>query len=143
MESKYGFNWIDRKDILIVLLLLAISIPTSIFATSLLDFRNYYLSLPLTPYGILKRAFGMFLTEIFFRGFLLFSLSKRFGKWSILLQDIPYIIIHIGKPLLEIPFSGIAGLVFGKINYRSKSFLPSFLLHAIGSELFILMVHLI
>jgi membrane protease YdiL (CAAX protease family) len=142
MKNSFGFNLIDRKDILIVCLLLIISIPLSFFAANLSDFRSFYLNLPLTPMGILERSFGMFLTELFFRGFLLFGLSKRFGKWSILLQDIPYTIVHIGKPLFEIPYSAIAGMIFGSINYRSKSFLPSFLLHAIGSEIFIIMVHL-
>ncbi len=139
--NDIGFNFIDKKDVLVVLLLLILSVPISFFAAQLPDFRDHYLKYPLTPIGILERFFGMFLTELFFRGFLLFGLSKRFGKWSIILQDIPYTLIHIGKPFFEIPYSAIAGIIFGSINYRSKSFLPSFLLHAIGSEIFIIMVH--
>ena len=141
--NNIGLNRIDRKDVITVFLLLILSIPISFFATHLTDFRSYYLRYPLTPIGIFDRFFGMFMTELVFRGFLLFSLSKRYGKWSIVLQDIPYTFLHIGKPFFEIPYSAVVGILFGSINYRSKSFLPSFLLHAIGSEIFIIMVHLI
>ncbi|NIM46668.1 MAG: CPBP family intramembrane metalloprotease [Candidatus Aenigmarchaeota archaeon] len=143
MKNNIGLNSIDRKDLLTILLLLILSLPLSFFAANLSDFRAYYLTRPLTPIGIFDRFFGMFVGELFFRGFLLFGLSKRFGKWSIVLQDIPYTLAHIGKPFLEIPYSAIGGIVFGTINYRSKSFLPSFLLHAIGSEIFIIIVHLL
>jgi len=143
MENPIGLNWIDRKDLIIVLLLLLFSLPISFYATKLPDFRNYYLSMPLTPIGIFDRAFGLFITELLFRGFLLFGFSRRFGKWSIIIQDIPYTLFHIGKPILELPYSAFAGIMFGSINYRSKSFWPSFLLHAIGSEIFIIMVHLL
>ncbi len=143
LNFDIGLNPIDKKDLLMVLLLLLLSLPLSFSAAYLPDFRSYYLRHSLTPTGIFNRAFRMFIIELFFRGFLLFILSKRFGKISIILQDIPYIFLHIGKPFLEIPYSAIAGIIFGHINYRSKSFLPSFLLHAIGSEIFIIMVHFI
>ena len=141
MENLIGLNWINRKDLIIVFLLLLFSLPLSFYATKLPDFRNYYLNKPLTPIAIFDRAFGLFVTELFFRGFLLFGFSKKFDKWSIIIQDIPYALFHIGKPILELPYSALGGLVFGSINYRSKSFLPSFLLHAIGSEIFIILVH--
>jgi len=143
LDFDIGLNPIDKKDLSMVFFLLILSLPISFFATHLSDFRSYYLKFPMTPIGVFNRAFRMFICELFFRGFLLFILSKKFGKISILLQDIPYIFIHIGKPLIEIPYSAIVGIIFGKINYRSKSFLPSFLLHAIGSEIFIIMVHFI
>lgn len=143
MENYIGLNKIDRKDLLIVLLLLILTIPTSFFASRIPDFRNFYLNFPITPIGIFDRFFGMFVSELFFRGFLLFGFSKRFRKWSIVIQDIPYTLLHIGKPILELPYSAVAGIIFGIINYRGKSFLPSFLLHAIGSEIFIVMVHLL
>ena len=143
MKNDYGLNPIDRRDLLIVLFLLVLSVPISLFAINLPEFRDYYLSLSITPIAIFSRLFGMFLTELFFRGILLFRLAKKIGKWSIIIQDITYTILHVSKPLLEIPFSGAVGLLFGKINYRNKSFLPSFLLHAIGSEMFIIMIHLL
>ncbi len=78
----------------------------------------------------------MFTTEFFYRGFLLFGLREGLGKWSILGQSIPYTILHIGKPILEVNFSFFGGLVYGYIDYKTGSILPSFLLHFITSILF-------
>ena len=143
MENDIGLNKIDKKDLLIVFFLLILSIPLSFVASKIPEIKNFYLNYPLTPIGIFERLFGMFVLELIFRGFVMIGLFKRFGKWSIVLQDVPYTILHIGKPLLELPYSGVVGLIYGTIDYRSKSFLPSFLLHAIGSEIFIIMVHLL
>ncbi len=120
-ETDIGIRWIDRRDILTVLLLLILSLPISFLASIIPDVRNYYLRYDVTPIAIFDRFFSLFVTELFFRGFLLFVLSRRFGRWSIILQDVPYAILHIGKPILEIPYSATVGLIFGSINYRSKS----------------------
>lgn len=74
--------------------------------------------------------------EAFFRGFLLFPLASR-KKWAgILAQDVPYTLVHIGKPPVEIPYSFLAGIVFGWLDLRGRSFLQSFLLHWLGSAFF-------
>jgi uncharacterized protein len=143
MENRFGLRMIGLKDLKVVLILLAITLPISFWAAHLPEMKDYYLLYPLTAEGTAYRFASMFFLELFFRGFVMFGILGRFGKNSIILQDIPYVLIHLGKPLLELPYSGVAGLVFGKINYKSKSFLPSFLLHSIGSEIFIVMVHLL
>jgi len=143
MENPIGLNRINRKDLYIVFLLLILSLPLSILAARIPSFKNYYMNYPLTPVGMFDRAFGLFVTELLFRGFFLFGFSRKFGRWSIIIQDVPYTLFHIGKPILEIPYAAFAGIMFGSINYRSKSFLPSFLVHVIGSEIFIIMVHLL
>ncbi len=74
--------------------------------------------------------------EAFFRGFLLFPLASK-KKWiGILAQDVPYALVHIGKPPIEIPYSFIAGIVFAWMDLRGRSFLQSFLLHWLGSAFF-------
>ena len=78
----------------------------------------------------------MFTHEAFFRGFLLFPLASR-KKWvGILTQDVPYVLVHLGKPPIEVPYSFLAGIVFGWVDLRGRSFLQSFLLHWIGSAFF-------
>jgi membrane protease YdiL (CAAX protease family) len=74
--------------------------------------------------------------ETFFRGFLLFPLAGKDKKLAILIQDIPYTLVHIGKPAVEVPYSFFAGLVFGWLDVESDSFLPSFLVHWVGSAFF-------
>jgi membrane protease YdiL (CAAX protease family) len=68
--------------------------------------------------------------EIFFRGFMLFSLREHFGDTtSILIQTIPSCLMHIGKPDIEIFASIIAGLVFGWVVLRCRSIWPAFICH--------------
>ena len=138
-----GFNKINRKDIRIVLLLLLVSLPISFVASQVPEIKSFYMLYPLTVVGALSRLIGMTITEFVFRGVLMFGVFGKTGRKSILLQDIPYMVAHLGKPILEVPYSGIVGLLFGFIDYRSKSILPSLLLHSIGSEIFILIVHLL
>lgn len=74
--------------------------------------------------------FFLFAWEFFFRGFLLFSLEPRFSGFSIVLQMLPFALLHLGKPELE-AFSSIAGgLILGVIALRTRSVWPCFLIHA-------------
>ena len=68
--------------------------------------------------------------EIFFRGFMQFGLTDRFGVWgAILVQVALSCIVHIGKPDSEIYSSILGGLVWGIMVYRSKSIWPSIITH--------------
>jgi membrane protease YdiL (CAAX protease family) len=68
--------------------------------------------------------------EIFFRGFMQFGLTGRFGVWgAILVQVALSCIVHIGKPDSEIYSSILGGLVWGIMVYRSKSIWPSIATH--------------
>ncbi|AFK23296.1 CPBP family archaeomyxosortase MrtA [Pyrococcus sp. ST04] len=78
----------------------------------------------------------MFSHEAFFRGFLLFPMAKKNPRIAILYQDIPYTLIHIGKPSIEIPYAFLAGIIFAKIDLKEESILPSFLIHWLGSVFF-------
>jgi len=68
--------------------------------------------------------------ELFFRGFMQFGLTDRFGVWgAILVQVALSCIVHIGKPDSEIYSSILGGLVWGIMVYRSKSLWPSITTH--------------
>lgn len=67
--------------------------------------------------------------EYLLRGFLLFGLEERFGKASIVIQMVPFVLLHLGKPEIETLSCIITGLWFGWIAYRSRSFWPAFLIH--------------
>lgn len=81
-------------------------------------------------YQVIK-LFHMFSWEFFFRGFMLFSLEKKVGKVSILIQTIPFAIMHYRKPQLEAYGSIFAGIFLGILGVRARSFLPCALLHFI------------
>ncbi len=78
----------------------------------------------------------MFASEFFYRGVVLFVLARRSFWGSILLQTLPYAFLHLGKPDIEVPYSFFAGIAFGWANLRSRSVIPSWATHAIGSALF-------
>lgn len=73
--------------------------------------------------------FHMIAWEFFFRGFMLFGLEKKYGKLSILIQTIPFAIMHFRKPALEAYGSIFAGIFQGVLGLRSRSFLPCAILH--------------
>lgn len=80
------------------------------------------------PYQL---AYGvyMFSWEFFFRGFMLFGLEKRFGNYSILIQTIPFAVMHFSKPLPEALGSVIAGLLLGVLALETRSFIYGAAIH--------------
>lgn len=67
--------------------------------------------------------------EFFFRGFMLFGLERTFGRLSILIQAIPFAIVHFKKPQIEAYGAIFAGIFLGIIGLRARTFLPCVLLH--------------
>lgn len=70
-----------------------------------------------------------FSVEFFFRGWLVFSLEKRFGAAAIAVMVVPYCMIHFHKPLPEALGAIIAGLVLGWLALRTRSIWGGVLLH--------------
>ncbi len=80
------------------------------------------------PYQL---AYGvyMFSWEFFFRGFMLFGLERRFGKYSILIQTVPFAIMHYSKPLPEAIGSIVAGIFLGVLALETRSFIYGAAIH--------------
>lgn len=140
-SGELGFKPGKKEGYVWALVLFLLTLPSSLYAANLPSFKEYY---PIFSYSswidfILKELFvgaGMFAHEAFYRGILLFPLSRK-NRWlAIMAQNIPYTLVHIGKPPLEVPFAFIAGIVFAEMDLRAESFLPSFLLHWFGSVVF-------
>ena len=76
-------------------------------------------------------AYGvyMFSWEFFFRGFMLFGLERKFGNYSILIQTIPFAVLHYSKPLPEALGSIIAGVLLGILALETRSFLYGAAIH--------------
>ncbi len=67
--------------------------------------------------------------EYFFRSFLLFPLAEKFGKMTVYLSILPYVMIHFGKPLPETLAAAFAGWLLGNLALRSGSIVPGIALH--------------
>jgi membrane protease YdiL (CAAX protease family) len=69
--------------------------------------------------------------EFLFRGYLLSGLRKRFGEASILIQMIPFVLLHLGKPELETLSTIPMGLYLGFVAYRGGSVWPAVIIHVV------------
>ena len=80
------------------------------------------------PYQL---AYGvyMFSWEFFFRGFMLFGLERKFGNYAILIQTIPFAVLHSSKPLPEALGSIIAGVLLGVLALETRSFIYGAVIH--------------
>jgi membrane protease YdiL (CAAX protease family) len=86
-------------------------------------------------FGLWELAYGIqFLgVEAFFRGFMTFGLYPRFGYLSLLIMVIPYALVHVGKPPIEVFMAVPAGLLLGYVALKSRSWVFGALLHwAVG-----------
>ncbi len=71
----------------------------------------------------------MFAWEFIWRGYMLFGLEEKFGYYAVLIQMLPFVILHNGKPEIE-TFSAIIGAIaLGILAFRTRSFLYGVLLH--------------
>ena len=139
--EELGLRFPNRRGVKSFLLLFALSIPLSLYGMTVPSMRSYY---PVFPYsgpgsfllGELGMGLIMLAHEAFYRGFLLFPLAKKSEPLAIVLQNVPYTLVHIGKPGIEVPYALIAGIIFAKMDLEGESFLPSFLLHWLGSAFF-------
>jgi membrane protease YdiL (CAAX protease family) len=124
------------------------------------NFRDYYGNALAQPLGIadyaaraywnpqvkslgliyyeLGQGFYFFCWEFFFRGFLLFGLSraKRVGSaGAVILQAIVFATLHwsivpgASKPPLEIASALVGGLILGWLALRTRTFLYGFVIH--------------
>jgi membrane protease YdiL (CAAX protease family) len=109
------------------------------FNTSL---QNYYRmdEFKLLSY-VLTSCVSLSASEFFYRGFLLFGLKEKFKEGSILLQMIPFALLHLGKPELETVSTIFTGILFGYIAYRGKSFWPAFIIHLFINVFFVTVIN--
>ena len=94
------------------------------------EFRSYYhIDVIDWPDLLVEVALFMFAWEFLFRGYMLFGLEKSIGRSAIFVQAIPFVLLHFGKPFLETLACIPGGFIFGYIAYRTRSFLPCFIIH--------------
>ncbi len=136
--SDYGLGLGNVKRGLVVSsVFFLLWIPVLVFLLANDDFKKYYLpqldnlsSAELwVVYGI-KDFLCIFKGEFIFRGFLLFGLRKSLGNSiAVLIQMLPYVLLHLGKPELECYGSIVFGFALGYLALYSRSIWYGALLH--------------
>ena len=81
-------------------------------------------------------------SEFMYRGFLLFGLKEKFHEGSILLQMIPFALLHLGKPEVETVSTLLTGILFGYVAYRGKSYWPAFIIHLFINVFFVALINI-
>ncbi len=116
-----------------VVIFLAIAIPILYVSSDMSSVQGYYRSH--RNFDLLKYALqmGVYMLgwEFLFRGFMLFGLKDKFKEGSIIIQMIPFVLLHFGKPEIETISTIFTGLLWGYICYRGKSFWPAYLMHIV------------
>jgi membrane protease YdiL (CAAX protease family) len=67
--------------------------------------------------------------EFFYRGFMTIGLKDSLKEGAILVQMVPFTILHLGKPMAESIACIPSGLIWGYICYKSDSFWPAVIMH--------------
>jgi uncharacterized protein len=126
----YGFKignyriWLTYVFITIV-----VSVPVLLISSRFASVQQYYVR-QFDYYEFFSSAVViLFAWEYLLRGFLLFGLKKRFGEVSVVIQMVPFVLLHLGKPEAETLSCIVTGLWFGWIAYRGNSFWPAFIIH--------------
>ncbi|HEX2982085.1 MAG TPA: CPBP family intramembrane glutamic endopeptidase [Ignavibacteriales bacterium] len=67
--------------------------------------------------------------EFAWRGFTLFGLEEKLGGYAVMVQMIPFVILHNGKPPLETFSSILGGIALAILALRTRSFIYCVIIH--------------
>jgi len=152
--SAYGLGLGDiRLGLKMCGLFFLLYIPCFVVLFFNADFQAYYAGVTRSheTWGTFFAAqipaivFLCFRTEFFFRGFILFGIAKDYGAYAgMLMQVIPYVMVHAGKAQLEALGSLPVGLALAYLAVRTGSIWYGAFLHGSIALLFnalILLLH--
>ncbi len=134
---SFGFNFPKKtkKAIFLILIFFLIFIPILFYLSNQLNFQSYYLNqrgLSADNFlilGVILSAIYFFSEEFLFRGFLFFFLYKKIGPHTFWVLSLLFAFLHITKPIPEIIVSFFISITLCYLSYKTKSFLPAFILH--------------
>ncbi len=95
------------------------------------QFSAYY-GISGAPVGdlIVTHLLDLVPSEFLIRGFLMFTLIRTIGPLGVVVAQLPFIFVHLGKPEIELFSTLFGGIVFGWLNWRTGSIWWSALGHA-------------
>jgi membrane protease YdiL (CAAX protease family) len=126
--------------VIVICLAAAAILYASSFSTAL---QSYYLDEEFNFFTyLLTNIMILSASEFLYRGYLLFGLKEKFREGSILLQMVPFALLHLNKPELETISTIITGILLGYVAYRGKSFWPAFIIHLFINVFFVSLITL-
>jgi membrane protease YdiL (CAAX protease family) len=67
--------------------------------------------------------------EFIWRGYMLFGLEKKFGYYAVFIQMIPFVLMHSGKPFIEMLGAIPGGIFLGILALRTRSIFYGVIIH--------------
>jgi hypothetical protein len=136
--KDYGITAGDYKaGVKMTFLFLAIMIPIIWTVSASSEFADSYpllydTKLSWRVFIIFEAGLMLYLIawEFIWRGFMLFGLKEKFGYYSVLIQMIPFLILHNGKPAAETFSAILGGIALGILALRTGSFFYGIIIHA-------------
>src|SRR5262249_6432584 len=127
--SYFGLGrW--RSVVTIFTILLVVVLASAFWMSSLGSVRRHYAGGGVLPGRVFfKSPLPPTRLEYFFRGLMLLPLAERFGWPASLIALLPYVLVHAGKPLIELYGSIVFGLGLSFLALRSGSILYGLALH--------------
>jgi hypothetical protein len=128
---------VDRRAVRNTVLLSLFVLPFYVVGSSLPTIRSYY------PMWQTSAAFGEFLphaikqflialaAETYYRGLLCVGV-REIGFKSVFISPVVYAFHHLYKPPIELMLSAPTDVLFGAVDYKSESILPSVVAHGVG-----------
>ena len=131
---RYGLrlgDWRWGAGLLIAGLL--VMTPIILALANLEPFRLYYGPSGAPPEPLFRRLADNLVeltsAEFLLRGFVMFTLWRRIGPLALVVQLVPFVLTHLGKPDIELWSTFVGGSVFAWLDWRTGSILWSALGH--------------
>jgi hypothetical protein len=131
-----GWN-INRTAIRNAVLLSMFVLPFYMVGSTLPTIREFYpmWETSAAPDEFVPNAVMLFMlalaAETYYRGLLCVGV-REIGFKAVLISPVVYMIHHMSKPPLEFLLSGPTDILFGAVDYKSNSILPSVIAHGAG-----------
>ncbi|RCU46353.1 CPBP family intramembrane metalloprotease [Haloplanus salinus] len=131
---------VDRRALRNTVLLAAFVTPFYVVGSSLPTIRAYYpmwetstAVVDFVPHAIAQFAVAA-AAETYYRGLLCVGV-RELGFKSVFISPVVYAVHHVHKPPIELLLSAPTDVLFGAVDYRSESILPSVVAHGFGLAL--------
>lgn len=131
---------VDRRALRNTVLLAAFVTPFYVVGSSLPTIRAYYpmwetstAVVDFVPHAIAQFAVAA-AAETYYRGLLCVGV-RELGVKSVFISPVVYAVHHVHKPPIELLLSAPTDVLFGAVDYRSESILPSVVAHGFGLAL--------
>lgn len=121
--GNYGLGLGDwRWGLGLVAIGCAIMTPIIVSIGANAQFSTYY-GVSSAPVGDLlaTNLLDLVPTEFLIRGFLMFVLIRTIGPLGVVVAQLPFVFVHLGKPEIELFSTLLGGMVFGWLNWRTRS----------------------